>query len=228
MVKELTVFFPMFNDEHTIEKLVTETIGVLEPLHIDYEILVIDDCSRDNSVLVAKALAVRYPRVRLIQHQKNQDYGGVLRTGFSQASKAWIFYTDGDGQYDVKELPALLTYAGQYDFVNGNIADRNDALYRKCASIIYQKLLDICCGKTIAYVNCDFRVIKKTALQAFALRSRSGFAPAELVVRLKRSGVMAKEVMIQHFPRQYGRSQFLSCKKIVAILRDFALFMLLR
>ena len=226
MIKEISVFLPAYNDEKTIEKLVLDAISVLGPLGLDYEIIIIDDCSRDDIVKIAQRLLESQKRVKLVQHKKNKDYGGVLKSGFAHAAKEWIFYTDGDGQYDIKEITRLLPYTEEYDFINGYIFKRQDSFYRLIASKIYQLCLGIFFGRTLTYTNCDFRLIKKEVIDRIKINSNSGFAPAEMVVRLMRNGVKVKEVLVSHFPRQYGHSQFLDFKKIWNLLSDFLRFLI--
>ena len=225
MIKEISVFLPAYNDGKTIGKLVLDAISVLDPSGLDYEIIIIDDCSRDETGEVAQKLAKDHTRVKWVRHTENRDYGGVLKSGFAHATKAWIFYTDGDGQYDIKEMTRLLPYAGEYDLINGCILKRQDSFFRVIASKIYQLCLDSLFGKTLTYINCDFRLMRKEAIDRIKIDSNSGFAPAEMVVRLVRSGVKVKEVLVSHFPRQYGHSQFLNLKKILHILRDMTTFL---
>jgi glycosyltransferase involved in cell wall biosynthesis len=226
MIKEISVFLPAYNDEKTIQGLVLDAVSVLEPLGLDYEIIVIDDASPDNTAEVVGRLEKDYPRVRLLQHKKNRDYGGVLKSGFAQATKNWIFYTDGDGQYDIKEITRLLPYAPDYDLVNGYIIKRRDQLYRLAASKMYQFFLEIFFGKTLIYTNCDFRLVRKEAVSRIQINSDSGFAPAEMIIKLLRSGARVKEVEVSHSVRRYGHSQFLNFKKLFNITKDMIQFIL--
>ncbi len=226
MIKGISIFLPAYNDEKTIEKLVLDAISVLDPLGLDYEIIIINDCSRDDTGKIAKRLAESQKKVSLVQHKQNRDYGRVLKSGFAHATKEWVFYTDGDGQYDIKEITRLLPYTEEYDFINGYIFKRNDSFCRIIMSKIYQFCLDICFGKTLIYTNCDFRLIKKEVMDRIKIDSNSGFAPAEMIVKLTRNGVKVKEVLISHFPRQYGHSQFLNFKKIFNLSKDMLKFLI--
>jgi glycosyltransferase involved in cell wall biosynthesis len=225
MIKEISVFLPAYNDGKTIGKLVLDAISVLDPLGLDYEIIIIDDCSRDETGEIVRKLAADNKRVKWVRHTENRDYGGVLKSGFTHATKKWVFYTDGDGQYDIKEMTRLLPFAEEYDLVNGYILKRQDSFYRIVASKIYQLCLDRLFGKTLTYINCDFRLIRKEAVDQIKIHSNSGFAPAEMVIRLVGNGVKLKEVLVSHFPRRYGRSQFLNLKKMLHLLRDMATFL---
>jgi len=226
MIKGISVFLPAYNDEKTIKKLVLDAISILDPLNLDYEIIIIDDCSRDGTGKVASELEKIFERVKVVQHKENRDYGGVLKSGFANATKEWVFYTDGDGQYDIKEITKLLPYTEEYDFINGYILKRNDPIYRMILGKIYQFWIDICFGKTLRYVNCDFRLIRKDIIDQIKINSNSGFAPAEMVIKLHRNCTKIKEVLVSHFPRRQGSSQFLNLKKIMNLFTDLLKFLI--
>ena len=226
MIKGISVFLLAYNDEKTIKKLVLDAISVLSSLNLDYEIIIIDDGSKDGTGKVANELGETFERVKVVQHKENRDYGGALRRGFANATKEWVFYTDGDGQYDIKEIVRLLPYTEKYDFINGYILKRGDPFYRIIIGKIYQFWLDICFERTLRYVNCDFRLIKKDLIDRIKIDSNSGFAPAEMVIRLARGGVKVRQVLVGHFPRQHGRSQFLNLKKIINLFCDLLRFLI--
>ncbi len=226
MVNEISVFIPAYNDEKTIGRVILDAIYVLHPLRIDYEIIIVDDGSRDTTAEIIRGLAKTYKMIKLIQHGNNRDYGAALRTGFKAATKEWVFYTDGDGQYDIKEITKLLPYTEDFIFINGCIIKRKDPAYRIIFGKAYQFLIDTCFGKTLVYTNCDFRLIKKETIDRITINSNSGFAPAEMIVKLTRNGVKAKEVLISHFPRQYGHSQFFNVRKIFGLISDFLKFLI--
>jgi len=228
MIKGISVFILAYNDEKTIGKIITDAISVLDLLKLDYEIIIVDDGSRDATAKVVKDLAGAHKAIKLIQHGDNRDYGAALRTGFTTASKEWIFYTDGDGQYDIKEIAKLLPYTEEFVFINGYIIKRMDPIYRIFIGKMYQFLINICFGKTLIYTNCDFRLIKKEIMDRITISSNSGFAPAEIVTKLVRNGVVIKQVSIKHFPRTCGRSSFFKFKKIISVLRDLLKFLIKR
>ena len=116
----MSVFFPCYNDSMTIGDLVLEAERQLQQLTDDFEIIVVNDGSADNSAEVLRDLQHRVPALRVVTHERNRGYGAALRSGFSAATKDVVFYTDGDGQYDVRELPVLLMLlTDDTDFVNG-------------------------------------------------------------------------------------------------------------
>ena len=224
MIKGISIFLPAYNDEKTIKRLVLDVISVLGPLNLDYEIIIIDGCSQDATGEIAKGLTENHKNVKLVQHKKNMGYGGALKSGFANATKEWVFYTDSDGQYDIREILRLLPYTQEYDFINGNISKRMDPIYRIILGRIYQFWLDIFFGRKLRYVNCDFRLIKKSIIDQITIDSNSGFAPAEIVIKLFRNGARIKEVLVSHFTRQQGRSQFFKLKKLINLFTDFLKF----
>ena len=136
----ISAFFPAYNDAGTIPSMVITVLLTLRELTDDYEVIVINDGSEDHTPQVLDELARVYPgEVRIIHHTKNSGYGGALRTGFANATKDWVFYTDGDAQYDPRELKNLAALAGdQVDFINGWKIERNDPLHRIIIGRIYQ------------------------------------------------------------------------------------------
>jgi glycosyltransferase involved in cell wall biosynthesis len=123
----ISVFFPCYNDSRTIGDLVEEASRQLQHLTDDYEIIVVNDGSADNSAEVLRALESRVPHLKVVTHPQNRGYGAALRSGFAAATKEVVFYTDGDAQYDVRELPVLLMLlTDDTDFVNGIKMTRQD------------------------------------------------------------------------------------------------------
>src|SRR5262245_18389530 len=110
--ESLSVFLPAYNDAPSLPSLLRATFAVLEKHVNDYEVIVVNDGSADRTAEVLEELACRFPLLRIVTHSRNRRYGGALRSGFAAARKNWVFYTDGDGQYDVKELPGLLKLVG--------------------------------------------------------------------------------------------------------------------
>src|SRR5262249_8774987 len=116
----ISVFFPAYNDESSIVGVVHKALALLPRLTGDFEVIIVNDGSRDGTADVLDDLARKHPQVRVIHHSQNRGYGGALRTGFLQATKDWVFYTDGDGQYDVDELEKLIPLmVDGVDIVNG-------------------------------------------------------------------------------------------------------------
>lgn len=218
----ISVFFPAFNDEKTIGVLVSQALELLPTLTDDYEVVVINDGSVDSTQEVLEELARGSERLKLVRHERNLGYGAALRSGFNHASKELIFYTDGDGQYDVLEMPKLLPLMTRdREVVNGYKISRSDAAYRKIAGAIYNRLARMFFSLPIRDVDCDFRLIKRSALRSIELTSSGGTVCIELIYKLRRSGCMFAETPVQHYPRAHGRSQFFTPISVAQTIRDF-------
>ena len=218
----LTIFFPAYNDENTIKPLVMNAIETAKQLTDDYEIIVVDDCSPDRSGEIADELANRYKEVRVIHHQKNRGYGGALKSGIYNASKDLIFYTDGDAQYDVKELTRLFPYINQVDIVNGYKIKRSDDFHRIILGRMYHWTAKIFFNLKIRDVDCDFRLMKRKIFDQIKLRSNSGVICVELMRRIHMHKFKIKEVPVNHYSRKFGKSQFFNPKRILIVFKNMA------
>lgn len=207
--KSISVFFPCYNDAGSIGKLVENVLSLLPKLTKDYEVIVVDDGSTDKSREILKKLAKRRKAVRLILHEKNKGYGGALKSGFRQASKDLIFYTDGDGQYDPKELPILLSLmTDDVNFVNGIKMTRHDPTYRVFAGNLYSFIARWLFWIPVYDVDCDFRLIRRELIKKLELQSNSGSICIELVKKAQRAGGKFRQVSVHHYQRVWGQSQF--------------------
>lgn len=210
----ISVFFPAYNDEHSIPKLVNDTTEILSPLTDDYEIIVVDDCSPDNVGKIADEMAKKDSHIKVIHHEKNRGYGGALKSGFNAATKDYIFYTDGDAQYDVKELLNLLPFREEYGLVNGYKIKRSDKLHRTILGKMYHHFARLIFGLRVSDVDCDFRLFKKDLIKNIKLESNEGFICVEMIYKVSRTNCKIKEVPVHHYPRMYGESQFFNVRRI--------------
>jgi glycosyltransferase involved in cell wall biosynthesis len=212
----LSVFFPAYNDAPSLPALIGKTFTVLGAFVDDFEVIVVNDGSADNTGEVLEQLHVQYgPRLRVITHPENRGYGGALRTGFGAATKDFIFYTDGDGQYDVGDLPALLeAMSPNVGLVNGYKIARQDPWHRKVIGAIYNQFARFLFRVRLRDIDCDFRLFRRSLLEEKPLRSSSGTICVELVKVLERSGMEVVELPVTHYPRLHGRSQFFRLKSL--------------
>jgi glycosyltransferase involved in cell wall biosynthesis len=211
----ISVFFPAFNDGGTIPSMVLSAVMTLRELADDYEVIVVNDGSADYTAEVLEELASRYPELRVIHHEQNQGYGGALRTGFGSASKDLIFYTDGDAQYDPREMTRLYeVWSDQVDFVNGYKISRSDPLHRILIGRIYHWTVKLAFGLRLRDVDCDFRLMRRTIFETVSLKSDSGVICVELMKKVQDAGFRIAEVPVHHFHRAYGKSQFFNFRRI--------------
>ena len=215
----ITAFFPIYNDEATVELLANKIAPVLDDLTGDWEIIFVDDCSPDRSGEIADRLAAEDPRIKVVHHEANRGYGGALRSGFAAATKDLIFYTDGDAQYDVEELPLLMQHIDGCDMVNGYKIKRGDPFYRKFIGRVYHLTTKILFGLPIRDVDCDFRLMRREILEVIELESDSGVICVEMMTKIVGSGFSIKEAPVHHYPRIAGESQFFRFGRIARVLR---------
>ncbi len=221
LCRSLSVFFPAYNDAPSLPELIRKTFAVLETAAVDCEVIVINDGSFDNTADVLLHLQTQYgPRLRVITHQKNRGYGGALRSGFEAATKELVFYTDGDSQYDVNELPLLLRQMRPgVGLVNGYKLERNDPWHRIWIGRVYNAFARFLFRIQIRDVDCDFRLIRHTLLDQIHLTSTSGTICVELVRKLELlKDWRVIEVGVHHYPRLYGRSQFFRVQSLLVTL----------
>ena len=219
----ISAFFPCYNDERTIAGLVREADRQLRCATNDYEIIVVNDGSRDGSAGVLAALTQDVPQLRVITHEVNRGYGGALRSGFGAATKELVFYTDGDGQYDVKEIPIMLALlVDDTDFVNGMKMARSDPAYRVFVGNLHKFVTRWAFWLPIDDVDCDYRLIRRSVLAGMELHSNSGSICVELVKQAQRAGARFRQVSVRHYPRQFGSSQFFRPGRILRTYADLA------
>ncbi|MCH7872271.1 MAG: glycosyltransferase family 2 protein, partial [Planctomycetes bacterium] len=127
----LTIFYPCYNEEANLERVTLAALEIAGEIADDYEVIIVNDGSRDRTAEIADALAAEHEAVRAVHNHPNLGYGGALQRGFREASKDWVFYTDGDGQFDFKELPKLLPLLETHDIVSCYRLDRKDSLMRQ-------------------------------------------------------------------------------------------------
>src|SRR5262245_22424865 len=220
----ISVFFPAYNDQYAIVEIVEKALAFLPTLTGDFEIIIVNDGSRDGTADVVDELAAQHPPVRVIHHKYNRGYGGALQSGFSHAVKEMVFYTDGDGQYDVRELGKLLPRMIEdvdVDVVNGYKIKRFDQRRRVILGGLYKFLARWLFGLPIRDVDCDFRLIRRSAIQSIDLVSTSGVVCTEMIYKLKASGFRFVEVPVNHYPRLHGQSQFFTWKRVIRTAFDF-------
>ncbi len=221
-MSSLSIFFPAYNDAQSIGSLVTRAFEILAQYVEDYEVIVVNDGSRDDTALVLVALCERYgPRLRIVTHADNRGYGGALLSGFAAATKEFVFYTDGDGQYDVGELPKLLAcLAADVGLVNGYKLQRRDPRHRIWIGIAYNWFARTLFRIRIRDMDCDFRLIRRSLVEQLHLTSTSGTVCVELVRKVELSGCGVAEVGVQHYPRLHGSSQFFRFRSLAVTLRQ--------
>jgi glycosyltransferase involved in cell wall biosynthesis len=218
----LSVFFPAYNDAGTIASLVITAVRVAATLTPDFEVIVVNDGSRDDTPRILDELARVYPdRVRIVHHPKNRGYGGALRTGFATATKDLIFYTDGDAQYDPAEMVELWPkMTDDVDWVNGWKISRSDPLHRIVIGRAYHHMVKLLFGLKVRDVDCDFRLMRRRIFEVVRLEKDSGVICLEMMKKFQDAGFRVAEHPVHHYHRTYGTSQFFNFRRIIRTAID--------
>jgi glycosyltransferase involved in cell wall biosynthesis len=217
----LSIFFPAYNDAGTIASLALVAHMAARELTDDYEVIVVDDGSPDHTGALLDEMARSYPWLKVVHHPQNRGYGGALRTGFETASKELVFYTDGDAQYDPRELAALWrALAPEVDFINGYKISRHDPPHRIVIGRIYHWFVKLAFGLRMRDVDCDFRLMRKSVFEKVRLTRSSGVICVELMKKVQDHGFRIAEVPVHHYHRSYGKSQFFNFPRVARTLAD--------
>jgi glycosyltransferase involved in cell wall biosynthesis len=217
----LSIFFPAYNDAGTIASLAIVAHMTARTLTDDYEVIVVDDGSPDHTGALLDEMAGHFPWLKVVHHAKNRGYGGALRTGFETASKELVFYTDGDAQYDPREMALLWKeLSPAVDFVNGRKISRHDPLHRIVIGRLYHWFVKAAFGLRLSDVDCDFRLMRRSVFDRVRLTRSSGVICVELMKKVQDHGYHLAEVPVHHFHRSYGKSQFFNFRRVGRTLLD--------
>lgn len=217
-LSSLSVFFPAQNEAGNIERVVRSALEICAPLTGVLEVIVVDDGSTDETPEIVAVLGQSDPRVRLVRHEVNRGYGGALKSGLAAATGDYIFYTDGDGQFDIHEIVALVPLLKQADLIAGYRIHRSDPWYRLVNARLYHWLIHALFGLKMKDVDCAFKLIKRAVVDSLKLTSEGALISAEFLLRAQRSGFRIVEVGVHHYPRQWGKA---SGARLSVILRMF-------
>jgi glycosyltransferase involved in cell wall biosynthesis len=207
MSVSLSIFFPAYYDEHNIHKVVEGALSVVNDLGItDYEITIVEDGSPDRTAEVADELAARHEKVRVIHHEKNLGYGATLREGFLSATKDYVFYTDGDNQFDLDDLKKFIALIPHTDIVAGFRIKKQYSTYRRITSSVYNFILRRLFDISDRDVDCAFKLYPTELFRQIEVESRDAFIDAEIAIKARMLGYRSTEVGVTHLPRLDGIS----------------------
>lgn len=214
----LSVAMPAHNEADNIIDVLSEAVGVLERIEPDYEIVVVDDGSRDNTANLVRQFAETHERVRLVRHPVNQGYGAAVWTGLTSSTGEKRFFTDSDAQFKLDELQLLLNEMPPADFVAGYRKVRQDTFMRRLNGKGWTGLVNLLFGYAARDVDCAFKLMCREVVEQLPVQSRGATFSAELLVRARRAGFVFREVGVSHLPRTKGSP---SGAKLHVILRAF-------
>lgn len=200
----ISVFFPCYNEQGNVKRVVENALAVLDRMGADYEVIVVNDGSYDATGAIADEIASRNNRVKVIHHSENRGYGSAVRSGFKAATKELIFFTDGDGQFDISEMPPLLSLMAQYDIVTCYRIDRQDPLIRKINAWCWTRLVCFLFNMKIRDIDCAFKLFKRDSVDTAKLVSSGALIDTEILARAVRKGRKITQVGVHHYPRTAG------------------------
>jgi glycosyltransferase involved in cell wall biosynthesis len=219
-VVSISAVLPAYNEEAIIADTARTMAAVLRDLVPDYEVIVVNDGSRDATAARVEAVSREDPRVRLISHPVNRGYGAALATGFSAATKDWIFITDGDKQFDVRELAGFIPAMQGVDLAIGYRRPRRDPLMRRLNGWGWNRLVRLLFGPVARDVDCAFKLFHREVWESIVVESGGATFSAEFLIKAKRAGFRIRERRVTHLPRTAGRATGARPEVILRAFRD--------
>jgi glycosyltransferase involved in cell wall biosynthesis len=200
----LSVFFPFWNEQENVLRTYESADRILRSMGVDYEVILVNDGSKDRTGEIADSIAASDPRVKVVHHKTNGGYGAALQSGFHAATKRLVFFTDGDGQFDLNELPPLLPLIKHYDIIACYRIDRREGLMRKLNAFCWTTLVCTLFRMRIRDIDCAFKLFKREIFDKMELKSTGALISTEILARAIRKGYTVKQVGVHHFPRVAG------------------------
>ena len=216
----ISVFFPCYNEQDNVARTVERALTALEKLNADFEVIIVDDGSSDATGQIADKMADQNSRVKVIHHPTNLGYGAALQSGFRAATKELVFYTDGDGQFDIDEMPPLLPLMEQYDIVSCYRLNRQDNLIRKINGWCWTKLSCLLFGLRIRDIDCAFKLYKRKIFDNIKLSSTGALIDTEILAQAVRRGYCITQKGVHHYPRTAGTQTGANLKVIFRAFKE--------
>ncbi|MCC7293098.1 MAG: glycosyltransferase family 2 protein [Phycisphaerales bacterium] len=220
----LSVFYPCYNEEANVERVTLSALMACERLVEDYEIIIVNDGSKDRTGDIAERLACEHERVRAVHNRPNRGYGGALQRGFREATKDWVFYTDGDGQFDFEELELLLPLMSRFDIISAYRLNRQDPLMRRLNAFCWTTLVNTMFHMRIRDIDCAFKLYPRRLFDEIEMRSTGALIDTEILARATRLGYSIGQIGVHHYPRTAGAQTGANFKVILRAFKElFAL-----
>lgn len=213
----LSIILPILNEEDLVERSVLGIYGYCRKFS-NFEIVAVDDGSTDKTHKILSRLKKKYKKLKIVVHRKNKGYGAALRSGVKNSSYDWIFFTDADMQFSIKDMDRFLPFVKDFDFIVGYRKQRADTRRRIITSWGYNKAVKLLFGLPLKDVDCAFKLMKKSAILKTAFFSDSFFVSAELMTKAYRKRFKIKEIGVTHLPRSKGSSTVTLGKILRAVL----------
>jgi len=200
----ISVFFPCYNEQANVQRTVNQALEVLRNLGAEFEVIIVNDGSKDETGKIADAIAGQNPNIKVVHHKTNLGYGAALQSGFKAATKDLVFYTDGDGQFDIKELPPLIPLMQDYDIVSCYRINRRDNIIRKINGYCWTKLVCLLFGLKLKDIDCAFKLYKRPIFDNITICSSGALVDTEILARAVKKGYRITQEGVHHYPRTAG------------------------
>ena len=219
-INSISVFFPCHNEAGNVQALVQKTDQVLRKLTDDFEIIIVDDGSSDGTAEIAARLSNQMQTVRAIHHENNLGYGAALQSGFRAASKELVFYTDGDGQFDIAEIEVILPLIKEYDIISCYRVHRQEGFIRKLNGWCWTKLVCFLFSLKLKDIDCGFKLFKREIFDNIEMLSTGALIDTEILARAAKKGYTITQVGVTHYPRKEGISSGANLKVIFRAFKE--------
>ena len=214
----LSIILPILNEQEGIGDSISDVLKYAKYFS-KFEIVAVNDGSKDKTLSILKKLQNKNKKIKIVNHKTNKGYGAALRSGIKNSSYDWVFFTDADMQFDIKELLGFLPYTKYFDFIVGYRKGRADSPKVKFRSWVYNRMVRTLFGLPLKDVDCAFKLMKKSAVSKISTSSNSFFISAELMTKAHRKRIKIKEIGVQHLPRRKGKST-VTIKRVMYTIFD--------
>lgn len=216
----ISVFFPCYNEQANVQRTVNQALEVLRNLGAEFEVIIVDDGSKDETGKIADAIAQQNSNVKVVHHKINLGYGAALQSGFKAATKELVFYTDGDGQFDIKELPPLILLMQDYDIVSCYRVNRQDNIIRRINGYCWTKLVCLLFGLKLKDIDCAFKLYKRQIFDDITVCSSGALIDTEILARAVKKGYTITQEGVHHYPRTAGAQTGANLKVICRAFKE--------
>lgn len=225
-LEELSVFFPFWNEEENVERVVKKAMPIVKKISKKWEMLLIDDGSTDKTGDICKKMTSLDSNIKAISYARNRGYGGALRVGFQNSKYKYIVFTDGDGQFDFSEITKFIDKIDDYDLVIGYREVRRDNLVRHMLMNMLRIWDLVFFNFRFKDIDCGFKMFRKTAIDKITpLRSEGAMITTEILAKTRRQGLTIAQVPVKHYPREFGEQNGANLSVIVrAVLESLILW----
>ena len=216
----LSLVLPAHNEAENIDAVLDDALAALPDFTSDFEILIVNDGSRDRTVEIIAARAASEPRIRALHHEVNRGYGAALRTGFAATTKPYVMFMDADRQFRLEDLADLSPFVGAFDVVAGFRKERHDPLHRRVFAEIFNITVRILFGVHMRDIDCAFKVFRGDMLRALDLHAPGALINTEMQAKLRRMGATVQQVGVNHYPRVAGHATGGNPRVILRAMRE--------